>query len=132
MKTHKKILSAVWSLADYEPTTIAIPFRGYDVVRMDACDIQAYKLGNCTPLIIKWEDLTPVEALRIKRACRYPLHSMQKEAEQQLTQVIGLRKTIESLPYGSYVFELRLSEAEIRLTQIMRLRETFEKSPFGF
>ena len=108
MKTHKEILSAIRSLADYEPLEIKINFRGYDVVYLDAYDIQAYEVGDCNNLyIISWEEITPTEALRLKRACRHTLAIMQQD------------------------IETRISEAEIRLTQTMRLRETFEKSTFG-
>ena len=107
MRTHKKILSAIRSLADYEPLEISISFRGYDVIRLDAYDIQAYEVGDCNLYIIGWDEVTPREALRIKRACRQALARMQQEAKG------------------------RISEAEIRLTEIMRLKETFEKSAFG-
>ena len=100
-RTHKKVLAAIRTLADYEPLSVTVPFRGCDVVSMDGCDIQAYKIGKAGPqLTVRWEDLTPVEALRLKGASRYTLDRMQKDAE-------------------------------IRLTEIMRLRETFEKSHFG-
>ena len=108
MKTHKEILSAIRALADFQPMEIKINFRGFDVLYLDAYDIQAYEVGDCNNLyIIQWEEITPTEALRIARACRYTLARMQQEAER------------------------RISEAEIRLTQTMRLRETFEKSAFG-
>ena len=107
MKTHKEILSAIRTLADYEPLEIKINFRGYDVVYLDAHDIQAYEVGDCNLYIIQWDEVTPKEALRLKRACRHSLDRMQQDAER------------------------RISEAEIRLTQFMRLRETFEKSAFG-
>ena len=102
MKTHKKVLSAVWALADYEPLSVSIPFRGCDVVRMDAYNIEAYKVGknNNDPLIVQWDELTPVEALRLKRACRYTLDRMQEDAEIRLTQIMGLRETFEKSPFG--------------------------------
>ena len=100
-RTHKRIVSAIRTLADYEPLSVTVPFRGCHVVSMDGYDIQAYKVGKVGPqLTVRWEDLTPIEAFVIKRACRYTLDRMQKDAE-------------------------------IRLTEIMRLRETFEKSHFG-
>ena len=107
MKTHEEILSAIRALVDFQPLEIKIPFRGYDVVCIDAYDIQAYEVGDCNLYIIQWEDITPAEALRLKRACRYTLDRMQSDAER------------------------RISEAEIHLTEIMRLKETFEKSAFG-
>ena len=107
INTHKKVLSAIRALAEFQPLEIKINFRGYDVVYLDAYDIQAYEVGDCNLYIYKWEELTPIEALRLKRACRQALLRMQEDAER------------------------RLSEAEIHLTQIMRLRETFEKSAFG-
>ena len=99
MKTHKAILSAIWALVDFEPLTVSIPFRGYDVVRLDAWDVTAYKVGN-NPLVVQWDELTPVEALRLKRACQYTLARMQQEAEERLTQITGLMETFEKSPFG--------------------------------
>ena len=107
MKTHEEILSAIRALADNEPLEISISFRGYDVIRLDAYDIQAYEVGDCNLYIIGWDEVTPREALRIKRACRQALARMQQEAKG------------------------RLSEAEIRLNQTMQLKQTFEKFTFG-
>ena len=107
MKTQKEILSAIRSLADNEPLEVKINFRGWDVICIDACGIQAYEVGDSNLYIIGWDELTPTEALRIKRACRQALARMQQDAER------------------------RISEAEIRLTQIMKLKQTFEKSAFG-
>ena len=100
MKTHDKILAAVWSLADYEPLSVTVPFRGCDVVFMDGYNVRAYKVGKCNPLVVQWEDLTPVEALMLKRACRYTLARMQKEAEIRLTQIMRLKETFEKSPFG--------------------------------
>ena len=100
METHKKILSAIWSLADFQPLEVNISFRGYDAIRMDAYGIEAYKVGSFDPLVVKWEDITPVEALRLKRACRYTLARMQEEAEISLTQIIRLKETFEKSPFG--------------------------------
>ena len=100
METHKKILSAIWSLADYEPLSVSLQFRGCDVVFMDGYNIRAYKVGNCNPLIVQWEDLTPVEALRLKRACLYTLNRMEQEAEIRLTQIAKLKETFEKSPFG--------------------------------
>ena len=108
METHQEILSAIRTLVDFQPLEIQINFRGYDFVRLDANDIQAYEVGDCNLYIYRWDELTPIEALRLKRACLYTLNRMQSEAER------------------------RISDAEQRLTQIMGLRETFEKSPFSF
>ena len=108
INTHKKVLSAIRALAEFQPLEIKINFRGYDVVYLDAYDIQAYEVGDCNLLyIIPWDEITPIEALRLKRACRKALAGMQQDAER------------------------RLSEAEIRLTQTMQLKQTFEKSAFG-
>ena len=119
METHKKILSAIWELADFEPLSVTIPFRGHDVVRMDAYDIQAYKVGksNNDPLIVQWEDVTPVEALRLKRACRYIL-------ERQLLEASRLKRACR---YTTRQF----LEANERLSALVKIEETFEKSPFG-
>ena len=100
MKTHQKILSAIWSLADYEPLSVTTPFRGYDVVFMDGYNVRAYKVGNCHPLIVQWDDITPVEALRLKRACRYTLARMQQEAEERLSSIMRLWETFEKSPFG--------------------------------
>ena len=100
MKTHKAILSAIWALVDYEPVTVTVQFRGYNVVRLDAYDVTAYKVGERVPLTVQWDELTPVEALRIKRACQYTLNEMQKEAEIRLTQIMKLRETFEKSPFG--------------------------------
>ena len=107
MKTHEEILSAIRALADFQPLEIKINFRGYDVVYLDAHDIQVYEVGDPNLYIIGWDEVTPKEALRLKRACRHILATMQQEAKG------------------------RLSDAEIRLTQIMQLKQTFEKSAFG-
>ena len=107
MKTHEEILSAIRALTDYEPLEISIPFRGCDVVRLDAYDIQAYEVGDCNLYTYRWDEITPKEALRLKRACLYTLNRMQEDAER------------------------RLSEANLRLTQTMQLKQTFEKSAFG-
>ena len=107
MKTHEEILSAIRSLADFQPLEIKINFRGCDIVRLDAYDIQAYEVGDCNLYIYRWDEITPKEALQLKRACGYHLHVMQRESER------------------------RLNEAEQRLTQIMQLKQTFEKSAFG-
>ena len=100
MKTHKEILSAILLLVDYKPLTVSVPFRGYDVVRMDAYGIEAYKVGDRIPLAVEWEDLTPVEALRLKRACGYELDRMQQDAEKRLSQIMGLRETFEKSPFS--------------------------------
>ena len=100
MKTHKAILSAIWALVDYEPLSVKVPFRGMDIVRMDAYGIEAYKIGNSNPLIVEWEDITAVEALRIKRACRYTLDKMQQDAEKRLSKIMDLVETFEKSPFG--------------------------------
>ena len=101
MKTHKAILSAIWSLAAYEPLSVSLPFRGYDVVRMDAYDIQAYKVGDFNPLIVQWEELTPIEALRLKRECRYHLHIMLKEEEDwRRSSLLKIKELFRATPFG--------------------------------
>ena len=101
MKTHEKILSAIWELADFEPLSVMIPFRGCDAVRMDAYDIQAYKAGSKSdPLIVQWEDITPVEALRLKRACRYILERQLLEANERLSALVKIEETFEKSPFG--------------------------------
>ena len=100
MKTHKQILSAIWTLADFEPLSVSLPFRGCDVIFMDAYNIRAYKVGICNPLVVQWEDITPIEALRLKRACRYTLERMEKEAEIRLTQIMRVKETFEKSPFG--------------------------------
>ena len=100
METHKAILSAIWLLVDFKPLTVTIPFRGMDVVRMDAYNIEAYKIGERTPLVVEWDELTPVEALRLKRACGYELDRMQKDAEKRLSKIMELRETFEKSPFS--------------------------------
>ena len=105
-KTHKAI-SAIRELVEFQPLEISISFRGYDAMYLDAYDIQVYEVGDPNLYIIGWDEITPREALRIKKACRQALARMQEDAEG------------------------RLIEAEIRLTQIMGLKQAFEKSAFG-
>ena len=101
METHKKILSAIRSLADFQPLEVTLPFRGYDVVRMDAYDVQAYFVGSFDPLIIKWEDLTPIEALLIKRECRYHLHTLLQEEEAwRRSSLIKIKELFRATPFG--------------------------------
>ena len=101
MKTHQKILSAIIALADLQPTEISFCLRGSDVVCMDAFGIEAYKVGNFDPLIIKWEELTPIEALRLKRACRYHLHQMlQEEEDCRRASLIKIKELFRATPFG--------------------------------
>ena len=98
-ETHQEILSAIRALADYEPLTVSVQFRGYNVVRMDAYDVRAHKVGRSETLIVQWDDLTPVEALLLKKACRYPIAWMQVEAEMRLTQITKLRESFGKSPF---------------------------------
>lgn len=66
IKTNKEILSAIIALAD-KTLSVTIPFRGYDIVFMDT-NVRAYKGGNCVPLIVEWEEITPVEAMRLLKS----------------------------------------------------------------
>ena len=101
METHKKILSAIRALADFQPLEIKINFRGYDVVRMDAYDVQAYKVGDFNPLIVQWEELTPIEALRLKRECRYHLHRMfQEEEDWRRSSLLKIKELFRVTPFG--------------------------------
>ena len=100
-RTSRRILSAVKSMAEDEPLSVTVPFRGYDVVCMDAYEIVAYKVGNrLSPLTVKWEEITPVEALMLKRASKYTLDRMQADAEIRLNEIIRLRETFEKSPFG--------------------------------
>ena len=99
METHETIVSAIRELAEYKPLSVTIPFRGYDIVFMDS-NVRAYKIGKYDPLIIKWEELTPVEAFRLKRACRCILARMQQEAELNLKETMRLKETFEKSPFG--------------------------------
>ena len=101
MKTHDKILEAVRDLASYEPLSITVPFRGYDVVFLDGCEIRAYKVGNCTPLVIKWEDVTLCEALRLKRACCYTLERQLLELNEKLSAYRAIEEKFEDSPFGN-------------------------------
>lgn len=101
MKTHEKIVSAIRTLADFEPLSVTMHFRGCDVVAMDGYDIQAYKVGKVGPqLTIKWEDISPVEALMLKRACRYTLGRMHLEAQERLSAIIQIQETFQKSPFG--------------------------------
>ena len=101
METHKEILSAIRALADFQPMEIQINLRGSDVVRMDAYGIEAYKVGNFDPLIIKWEELTPVEALFLKRECRYHLHLLlQEEEDWRRSSLIKIKELFRATPFG--------------------------------
>ena len=129
--THKKILSAIWELADLEPLSVKVPFRGYNVVCMDAYDIRAYKVG-CDPLVVKWEELTPIEALRLKRACRHILERelllasrLKRALERELLLASRLKRAC------SYTIKRQFTEANERLSALVKIQETFEKSPFG-
>ena len=119
METHKTILSAVWELADFEPLSVTIPFRGYEIIFMDAYDVRAYKVGNCIPLVVKWENITPVEALRLKRACRYILER----------KIIAASRLKRACRYTTN--KRQFIEANERLASLVKIEETFEKSPFG-
>ena len=101
METHKKILSAIIALADFYPMEVKINLRGSDVVRIDAYGVEAYKIGNFDPLIIKWEELTPIEALRLKRECRYHLHLMLQEEEDWVrSSLIKIKELFRATPFG--------------------------------
>ena len=112
-------MSAIWSLADFEPLSVMMPFRGYEIVFMDAYDVRAYEVGNCIPLVVKWEDITPVEALRLKRACLYIL-------ERKLIAASRLKRAC------CYTTERRLFiEANERLSALYKIKELFRATPFG-
>ena len=101
METHKKILSAIRTLADFQPLSVTIPFRGYDVIFMDGYGIQAYKVGNFDPLIVEWIELTPVEALFLKRECRYHLHLLlQEEEDWRRSSLIKIKELFRETPFG--------------------------------
>ena len=101
METHDKILSAIRALADFQPLEVNISFRGYDVVCIDAYDVRAYFVGDFNPLIVQWEELTPIEALILKRECRYHLHSMLKEEEDwRRSSCIKIKELFRATPFG--------------------------------
>ena len=97
METHEKIMSAIKALAGYHPLEVEIPFRGGDVICMDAYGIQAYKVGNFFPLTVQWEELTPIEALIIKRACRYHLHLILQEENEWSREI---KELFRATPFG--------------------------------
>ena len=100
-KTHDGILSAIISLAGFEPLSVTVPFRGCDVVSLDGYDITAYKVGKAKPImVVKWEDITPVEALLLKRACRYTLERNLLEANERLSALRTLQELFEKSPFG--------------------------------
>ena len=102
METHKTILSAIRALAEFQPISVTIPFRGiYDVVFIDAYGIETYKIGSFDPLTIKWEELTPIEALRLKRECRYHLHLMlQEEEDWRRSSLLKIKELFRATPFG--------------------------------
>ena len=101
METHKAILSAIRSLAAFQPLEIKIKFRGHDVVCIDAYDIRAYFVDDFNPLIVQWEELTPIEALMLKRACRYHLHRMLEEEEDwRRASLIEIKELFRATPFG--------------------------------
>ena len=102
MKTHDKIIEAIKSLASIEPLSVSIPFRGgYNAVFMDGFNIRAYKVGNCNPLVIQWEDLTPTEALRLKRICCYTLERQLLELNEKLSAYRAIEDEFSSTPFGN-------------------------------
>ena len=101
-RTQKRIMSAIRDMADYLGTiSVTLPFRGYDVVVFDYYEIEAYKVGKVGPqLTVKFDDLTPVEAFMLKRACRYTLDRELLEANERLSDLIKLQETFEKSPFG--------------------------------
>ena len=97
METHKKILSAIRALAEFHPLEIKINFRGGEVICIDAYNIQAYKVGNFFPLIVQWEELTPIEALVIKRACRGYLPIILQEENEWSREI---KELFRATPFG--------------------------------
>ena len=101
METHETILAAIRALAEFQPTEVKINLRGSDAIRMDAYGIEGYKIGSFDPLIIKWEELTPVEALRLKRECRYHLHLMlQEEEDWRRSSLLKIKELFRATPFG--------------------------------
>ena len=101
METHKKILSAIRALAEFSPFEIKMNLRGSYVICLDGYDIQAYKVGNFYPLVIKLEELTPVEALLIKRACRDHLQlNIQAENEWSRPLLLEIKELFRATPFG--------------------------------
>ena len=100
MGTHDKIIEAIRALADFEPLSVCTHLRNHDIIFMDSEEIRAYKVGNCNPLKLEWEDLTPVEALMLKRACRYRLETLRQEAEGRLVSIMTLEEKFQKSPFG--------------------------------
>ena len=101
METHEKILAAIDALAAIHPMEIKMNLRGSDVICLDGYDIQAYKVGNFFPLVIKLEELTPIEALLIKRACRDHLHLvLQAENEWSRPLLLEIKELFRATPFG--------------------------------
>ena len=75
--------------------------RGSYVIVLDGYDVQAYKVGNFYPLVIKWEELTPIEALLIKRACRHHLQlNIQAENEWSRPLLLEIKELFRATPFG--------------------------------
>ena len=101
MDTHTKILSAIRDLTAISPLEIKMNLRGSDVICLDGYDVQAYKVGNFFPLVIKFEELTPIEALRLKRACREHLQlNLQAENEWSRPLLLEIKELFSATPFG--------------------------------
>ena len=101
-RTHKKIMAAVRAMTDYlGPIPVIVKFRGCDEVVLDYFEIKAYKVGKVgAQLTVRFEDLTPVEAFRLKRACRYTLERQLLEANERLSDLIKLQETFKKSHFG--------------------------------
>ena len=94
-------MSAIRALADFQPMEISVNFRGYDVICIDAYELSAYKVDDFNPLVVKWEELTPIEALILKRECRYYLHKMlQEEEDWRRSSLLKIKELFRATPFG--------------------------------
>ena len=116
MDTHTKILSAIEALTALSPLEIKMNLRGSDVICLDGYDIQAYKVGNFFPLIIKLEELTPIEALLIKRACREHLQLILQAYNDECSRayLLEIKELFRATPFGCTLNnDLQYQEDEI-------------------
>ena len=101
MDTHTKILSAIEALTALSPLEIKMNLRGGNFICIDGFDVQVYKVDNFFPLVIKFEELTPIETLLIKRACRDLLQlNLQAENEWSRPILLEIKELFRATPFG--------------------------------
>lgn len=102
MDTHTKIVSFIKGLSAIHPMDIKVNIRGSEIICLDGYDIQAYIPDNFFPLVITWEELTPIEALLIKRACREHLQLILQAYNDEWSRayLLELNELFRATPFG--------------------------------